>query len=68
MTSVAQGNLINYRALRTYSCITDWSIKFWGMCTLPHDISSSFKTIMTDLLTGSVQTYTIQYLSRDCPP
>ena len=24
------------------------------MCTLPHDISSSFKKVMTDLLTGSV--------------
>ena len=45
ITSVAWGNLINYRAHKTNSCITVWSIKFLGMYTLPHEISSSLRKV-----------------------
>ena len=39
-------------------------MNFRRMCTLPHEISSSFKKVMTDMLTGFVPNTSTKYTTQ----
>ena len=54
-SEVARGYLVNKSMHYTDFCTTVESVPFQGMCTLPHEISFSFKKNRADLLNGYVQ-------------